>query len=246
MNLLTISVLLVLVVFAIIGYIRGFVKTLTSILLFALTGVLVCAATPYVSDFLKTKTPVYSFLESQCEKVIEAALFDQIEANKEENEHSDQEEKSGDFSLQEQILLIQQLPLPETLKEQLAEHNNSYDYEKLAAETFAEYISKYLAEILLKILTYFVSFVLIGIALYLLTAALHIMTMLPVIHGMNRIFGMLLGLGKGIVIVWLFFLGVTLMMNTTYGTQIMAMIKESPILTFLYDNNLFLKYLLNL
>ena len=58
MNLLTIIILLVLLVFAINGYMRGFARTLTSLLFFVFSGVLVYYSTPYVNDFLKTQTPV--------------------------------------------------------------------------------------------------------------------------------------------------------------------------------------------
>ena len=42
MNLLTIIILLVLLVFAINGYMRGFARTLTSLLFFVFSGVLIC------------------------------------------------------------------------------------------------------------------------------------------------------------------------------------------------------------
>ena len=68
MNLLTIIILLVLLVFAINGYMRGFARTLTSLLFFVFSGVLVYYSTPYVNDFLKTQTPVYSFVESNARR----------------------------------------------------------------------------------------------------------------------------------------------------------------------------------
>ncbi len=46
MNLLTIIILLVLLVFAINGYMRGFARTLTSLLYFVFSGVLVYYSTP--------------------------------------------------------------------------------------------------------------------------------------------------------------------------------------------------------
>ena len=79
MNLLTIIILLVLLVFAINGYMRGFERTLTSLLFFVFSGVLVYYSTPYVNDFLKTQTPVYSFVESKCETLVEDAIMDKLD-----------------------------------------------------------------------------------------------------------------------------------------------------------------------
>ena len=79
MNLLTIIILLVLLVFAINGYMRGFARTLTSLLFFVFSGVLVYYSTPYVNDFLKTQTPVYSFVESKCETLVEDAIMDKLD-----------------------------------------------------------------------------------------------------------------------------------------------------------------------
>ena len=79
MNLLTIIILLVLLVFAINGYMRGFARTLTSLLFFVFSGVLVYYSTPYVNDFLKTQTPVYSFVESKCKTLVEDAIMDKLD-----------------------------------------------------------------------------------------------------------------------------------------------------------------------
>ena len=227
MNLLTIIILLVLLVFMIDGYRKGFVRTLTAVLFFLLSGVLVYYATPYISDFLKTKTPVYQVIETQCEKVI-------------------QETQENEIPRKDQSRIIKSLPLPESVKTELLDHNNSYEYEKMAAETFSEYLSGYLAGILLNMITYILAFMLVSILLRVAADALNIMAHLPVIRGANRIAGLFLGAAKGIGVVWIFFLAATIFMNTEFGGQIMEMIKESPILSILYDANFFLKYLLKL
>ena len=59
MNLLTIIILLLLLVFAIDGYRKGLVRTLTALMFFVVSGILVYQATPYISEFIKNKTPVY-------------------------------------------------------------------------------------------------------------------------------------------------------------------------------------------
>ena len=91
MNLLTIIILLVLLVFAINGYMRGFARTLTSLLFFVFSGVLVYYSTPYVNDFLKTQTPVYSFVESKCETLVEDAIMDKLDKETQKEMKKNQE-----------------------------------------------------------------------------------------------------------------------------------------------------------
>mgnify|MGYP000411712911 CR=1 FL=1 len=43
------------------------------------SGVLVYYSTPYVNDFLKTQTPVYSFVESKCETLVKDAIMDKLD-----------------------------------------------------------------------------------------------------------------------------------------------------------------------
>ena len=212
MNLLTIIILLVLLVFAINGYMRGFARTLTSLLFFVFSGVLVYYSTPYVNDFLKTQ----KFAQQ------------------------------SDVPRKDQNKIIKSLPIPKELQTQLLDNNNSYTYANMAVQTFSEYISTYLADMILNMLTYFISFNLVSIALHAVARALRIMTRLPILRGVNRMCGGALGFVKGICIVWLFFLVVAICSNTEIGSQLLSMIKESPILTFLYESNVFLRYILKL
>lgn len=240
MNLLTIIILLVLLVFAINGYMRGFARTLTSLLFFVFSGVLVYYSTPYVNDFLKTQTPVYHFVESKCETLVENAIMDKLD------EETQKFAQQSDVPRKDQNKIIKSLPIPKELQTQLLDNNNSYTYANMAVQTFSEYISTYLADMILNMLTYFISFNLVSIALHVVARALRIMTRLPILRGVNRMCGGALGFVKGICIVWLFFLAVAICSNTEIGSQLLSMIKESPILKFLYESNIFLRYILKL
>ena len=129
MNLLTIIILLVLLVFAINGYMRGFARTLTSLLFFVFSGVLVYYSTPYVNDFLKTQTPVYSFVESKCETLVEDAIMDKLD------EETQKFAQQSDVPRKDQNKIIKSLPIPKELQTQLLDNNNSYTYANMAVLT---------------------------------------------------------------------------------------------------------------
>lgn len=233
MNTLTIIVLLILAVFALNGYSRGLVKTLTNMFFFVLTAVLVYYATPYVSSFLKTQTPVYRMAERKCEDLAENLI-------------SSGTGTGEDVPRAGQSELIKSLPLPDSLKTQLIDNNNSFSYESLAAETFTQYIAGYMASLLLNILVYVITFFLVNLLLRMTVMTLDVITDLPVLHGINQFFGLVLGLLQGVAVIWIGFLVLTVLVHTDFGTKLMAMVNESAVLSMLYNSNIFLRYLFRL
>ena len=146
----------------------------------------------------------------------------------------------------DQSRIIKALPLPQSLQTQLLDQNNSYTYENLAVKTFSEYLSRYLTDLFLNMIIYMIVFSVTNILLRVVAGALNRIARLPVLSTANRTAGLFLGLAKGIGIVWIFFVAVTVFMNTEFGGQLLGMIKESPVLSALYDADFFLKYLFQL
>ena len=70
MNLLTIVVLAILVLFALNGLKAGLVRKLAGIVSLVISALLVSTALPYITDFLKAETPVYQYIVTQCERVV--------------------------------------------------------------------------------------------------------------------------------------------------------------------------------
>ena len=70
MNLLTIVVLAILVLFALNGLKTGLVRKLAGIVSLVISALLVSTALPYITDFLKAETPVYQYIVTQCEQVV--------------------------------------------------------------------------------------------------------------------------------------------------------------------------------
>jgi len=229
MNVLTIIVLIIFLVFILNGYRKGFIRKFASMFFFIAASMLVYLATPHISSFLKNYTPVYKVIEDKCEQ---AFLTD--EGNAEE-----------ETSQLEQIKFIENLEIPEVLQKQLTSNNNKSVYENLAVESFKNYIISYLATLILNIISYVVTFILVSVILRLAIKALDVMAKLPIIHGINQFLGLFLGLLQGVLVVWLIFLVITIFSSTSTGRQLLLMVSESPILTFIYDSNLLLKFLFN-
>lgn len=78
MNLLEIIIIVLTVGLAIMGYRRGFVKKLASMLSLALSVILVSVFLPYMTDFLKNNTPVYEYIVKQCRQVVVENISDSL------------------------------------------------------------------------------------------------------------------------------------------------------------------------
>lgn len=231
MNTLTIIVLLVLAVFALNGYMRGFVRTLASMALFVLASILVYYATPYVGNFLKTETPLYETVREKSEEFLEVWLENQT---------------AEDLQGEEQEHLIEELPLPGILKKQLENSYHSNTYGNLMADTFARHLAGYAASFFVNLLSYIATFLLVTAALRAAVMALDVMAHLPILRGVNRMLGLFLGLLQGVGVLWIAFLILTVFVHTDLGRRLMQMVNESPILSVLYDGNIFLRLVFGL
>ena len=85
MNILLVIVILILFFFALRGYQKGFVRKLASMLSLVISIVLVSAALPYITTYIKVNTPIYTFLVLQCQKVIQTEVSSQLEGGSEFN-----------------------------------------------------------------------------------------------------------------------------------------------------------------
>lgn len=254
MNLLTIIVLVIFAVFILRGYRRGFVKSLASMASLLLSIVLVNFATPYVSEFLKTQTPVYDYVLEKCEDTFNVTGksggktgTEKDGSGKEtDSSQASADESAGNTSNSSQTIqnaLIEQLPVPEVLQNLLKENNTPEYYRKLAAQSFAEYVPRYMAGLILSIISFVVTLLLVISFIWLAVMTLDVIAGLPVIRGVNQLLGLVLGFLQGLIVVWVAFLIITVFSHTEAGKQLMQMIAESPVLEVLYDTNVLLDFL---
>lgn len=209
------------------GYRKGFIRKAVSALSVILTLVLVTWLTPQITHFLQDKTPVYENMQEKCIEI----FFD---------EDYDQNVKT------EQVQMIENMQLPENIKEMLIENNNTEAYLSLGVERFKDYVGAYLATMILNAMAYLITFIVVWVVLKAALIALDVITLLPILHGVNRLAGAVLGLCFGVVLVWIAFLLVTVLCNGSLGQQFFEMIKANDFLLFLYNQNVIMKTVLGL
>lgn len=218
MNWLTIAVIVFLVLMTVFGAKRGLVKTVLSLTAFALALVIVAFAHEPVANMLRENTGIYDSIEEGITQFIEGRTQNASETGEE---------------------IIDQLQIPGILKQSLAENNSKAMYSQLGVKKTADYVVAWLTNLAFGAITYLITFVGAWIILKIVTIILDHLTKLPVIHQLNSFAGAVIGFLIGMIIVWVGGLIVTAFASAEWGRQALAMIQQSSILSFLYNNNIF-------
>ena len=257
MNWLLYGTIGILAVGVIVGYMKGALRIALSLAAAVATWILVVILTPYAADAVIQYTPVDDWIEERCESVLTANMTEALreqtgietQANGEENlDLSDLMDRLSDIevSRQEQAEIIENSNIPEISKEYLQENNNKEIYGMIGANSFADYIAKGITHLVVQILTAIVLFLVISIVLKIMIYILDVVSWLPIIGGINRVVGAVLGFAMALILVWIVFLIFTMLYTTQAGQEIFRQINGNAFLRFLFQNNYILKILMGL
>ena len=136
-----------------------------------------------------------------------------------------------------QMAAIKNADLPEVFKSLLLENNNKEIYKQLGVETFAQYVGSYLAKLIIHIVAFLGTFLLVTIIIRAIVLALDIVADLPGVGAINHLIGAVIGVVGALIVVWTFYLLITLLFATTIGKELFQMIQASDFLSTLYEYN---------
>jgi len=223
MNWLLLVVLAILVVNALIGMKAGFIKTVFSLFSMIVALVLTLWVSPAINDFMRGNEKIYNSINTKIEM-----MLPMIE---------DEAKQS------EQVSAIEGLSLPQSIKDSLLENNNVEVYKELAVNDFKEYVSNYLTGIAINALAFSVTFIVILIVLWIICFALNIISKLPILNQINKTAGLFAGLLHGLVVVWLFFILLTVFGGSEWGQKALEAIADNQILSLIYNNNIIIDFI---
>lgn len=198
------------------GHYRGFVRQAVSMFALVATFVIVNLGMPKACTFIKDNTSIVSMIEEGVKNTLMPEDI-QIPAKQRQT--------------------IEEMQLPDTLKDLLIENNNSRIYEALGVTKFQEYIGSYIANTILNVVAYVVMLVAVYLLIKVLVSWLDIVTRLPILSGMNKIAGAILGGVQGLVFFWIAALLLTAFATTAWGSFLLAQIEASTWLSILYHIN---------
>lgn len=227
MSLMFIVTVLVLFIFAIVGLKRGLMKSVVSLVVLLVALFLASVGHTYVSKAICDYTNIDEKLQEKISEQLELNLANQLN------------------STTDQITAIEAMDLPESLKKTLIDNNNQDAYKELDVNGFVDYVTALLSHIVINALGYLACFVILLIFFAVLASMTKLLTDLPIIGGINSLGGLVLGLLKGVLAVWVMYIVITLAISTELGSDLYAQIQENQLTLFLYENNLLMDVLLN-
>lgn len=215
-------VILILVIFAVIGYKRGLIRSAITLCSSLLALVLSFIVYPAINMILKL-TPMYTSIYEGVFKKIEAVDF-------------------GKGIQSQGNAIVENITwLPEFLTMQIKNNNNTAMYELLGVKTIQEYIGIYIANMIVSmiaiLITWFLLKVILGTVLRMLAS---IIEHLPVISSFNHGSGLIFGLVKGIVTLSVIGLIIPLFITLPAFQDISQSIEASTLTKWMYDNNFIL------
>lgn len=222
MNAVCIVIGLVFLINVILGWARGFFRVLISVAA-AIAGILLgLYFAPYISSYLKENTDTDDKLAVYIEQKLEFS------------------DKTEDKSKGVQVEIIEELPLPDVMKANILNNNNTETYDVLKATGVYDYISKSVAVVILNGAVFLVLALMCIVVFKFMSLLIKGITSIPIIKSIDRIGGGVLGGLHGILMIWVFFL--TLSITSTFSASqiIIKQVCESDILKLLYENNILL------
>lgn len=199
------------------GYKKGFLRIALSLVSWIVVVVAANAFAPQMTELLISQTTI----DETIMQTIQQAVTETVE----------------------NINIEQQLP-PE-LNKLLLDRNISFEELFQANMIETEKLLPYISSIL-QILCTIILLIALKIILFIIDKVFALATNLPLIGQADKFLGLALGLIKGILLTWILMTMITFGAMINGDFSIITTIHESQILTWLYENNIVLNFIMNL
>lgn len=199
------------------GYKKGFLRIALSLVSWIVVVVAANAFAPQMTELLISQTTI----DETIMQTIQQAVTETVE----------------------NINIEQQLP-PE-LNKLLLDRNISFEELFQANMIETEKLLPYISSIL-QILCTIILLIALKIILFIIDKVFALATNLPLIGQADKFLGLALGLIKGILLTWILMTTITFGAMINGDFSIITTIHESQILTWLYENNIVLNFIMNL
>lgn len=256
MNWLLILVIEVFALYAWSGWRRGMIMIVMSFAAMIGSVVVTSAAAPALSNYVMDNTAIYETIRQNTYDSLKSrgVVSQAIESAGEEAGISDAggvdiSELGGklDDFIEE---VIQQIPLPEAVQDKVASAaigdtisgsvNNTAS--KLE-DAITGFVAVRVAGMIISSACYIIVFAVVYAVIRLLLGLANGISRLPVIKEVNKTLGILFGIIKALLIVWLFFVAVAVLYNTAFSQAVMACVNDNAFLAWLYNNNIIMNIL---
>ena len=213
-------ILILLLIFALVGYRTGLVKTLVTLGGSIVALMISFVVYPIVNMILKA-TAIYTIIYDGVFSKVQGIDF-------------------GKGIQTQTAAIIENITwLPRFLAEQIVDNNNTTMYELLGVHTLVEYISTYITNIVIGMLAILITWFLIKVVLVgILGGAAKIVEHLPIISELNHFGGFIIGLFKGILTVCIITLLIPAFLIVPSLMNFGILLQSSYLIQWFYEHNL--------
>ena len=205
-----------------IGWAQGLFRVIVSVAGLVASLMIAAYVAPHVSGYLEEKTQID---ERLAEHIVQELQFSEL----------GQEATRGI-----QVAVIQELPLPETLKNNILDNNNSEMYQALEVSGVYEYISKSIAVVILNAAVFLLFTFMCRVFFFFLGKAVGELAKVPIVRSIDKVGGGFLGAMRGLILIWIFFLILSITSTFSWSQEMIQQIQQFSPLKLLYDNNVLL------
>lgn len=127
---------------------------------------------------------------------------------------------------------VMELDFPKAVLEPIAKGTQN------AQETIQEYVIEELTDTIIKALTFLVLTLIIYIIVRIIIGVLDVFSKLPIINGINKWAGAVVGLVQGLLFIWIASLILTAFSDKEWAQEVFRQINDNGFLSFIYNNNM--------
>ena len=210
----------ILVLTGILGYKKGFLKQLLEMSALIMALVFAYLFSPYITHMIDMYTGLHDKVEQSVTERVDAFL-----------------DEKGAATVDQIEQVLSDSFLPKVLVEKFAAKMQ----EAGGGGTRKEYVARlgaYSADLTLKVCGIIATFIVFYIIFLVVMFAVGMLDKVPVVSGVNKTLGLILGLVRGLIILWLLCGVITITAHTELGQQITAAISDDPILSAFYNGAL--------
>lgn len=220
--LIDIIFILIVAVFIFIGWKRGFMLSVFSLVSTVVAIILASILSPVVSSWIES-TAVAKSMETKFTSYVETALNESMDTMTEI-----EIEKA-----------VQELPLPEFLVEEIPERlsDATVEMSSEAVEQISVEIGNEASKIVCGLIGFVVVFIIVIILLQIIKYVLKLTSNLPIIRQADKIGGIAFGFAEGVIFVMVVLLLVSVFSSMSQMQGLLNMIQESSLTKFAYENN---------
>ena len=202
---------------ALIGFQKGFLRTVVGMSSLLISVALVVVLSPLVTDYITRKT---GFRQSVYES-IDGKLTDMVDEAQAKTTEEFKEVLEDSF-------------IPSLLLQSF----NDRISDRILPEEYLHNASMYMATKVTQALGILVTLILSFVVLKLVLLLTGLVGKVPLVSGVNKIFGIVLGLVRGLILVWILCYVITVFSYTDIGQEAVQAMSGNPFLSLFYNGAL--------